>query len=402
MSRSLSLPRGRLFILEASVFISMLGVGIIVPFLPLYARQMGASATVMGLIFSAFSASRALAMPQVGMLSDRRGRKPFLAAGLAGYGLMALLLVWTTTPWGLVANRVCQGLFAAMVLPVAMALVADLTPPGHEGRIFGGFNTSFLLGFALGPLVGGLIYDHLSLEANFLVMAGLSLISLFMVLVWVREPGGRRPARAFLGWRGLRQFLRDPGLAAVFLARVGGAMGMGCFIAFLPVLARNQGLSNTQLGWLLAANVLVMTGLQTPAGRLADRLSRRWLALAGMALAGLCKAALPWGTGFWGLMALCLAEGLASGLSLPALTALAVSHGRRLGAGMGLTMGFYGMALSLGVSLGPVLGGVAADLWRLPAAFWLAGAATLAGAGCLLRSAVEGPPAPPLVVRGLD
>jgi MFS family permease len=394
--------RARLFILETTVFVSMLGVGIIVPFLPLYARQMGASAAVMGLIFSSFSLARALAMPYVGSFSDRHGRKPFILSGLAGYAVLALALIWASQPWQLVANRVLQGVFAAMVLPVSMALVADLTPAGREGRIFGGFNTSFLLGFGVGPLMGGMVYDHWGLAANFLLMAGLSVASLVMVWLLVKEPERIEAHAGRGGWAEQLGLLQHRGLRAVFIARGASAMGMGCFIAFLPVLAEDRGLSNTELGSLLAANVLIMTGLQWPAGWLADKASRAALSFAGLILSGACKAALPLAGGYPGLMALCVTEGVAAGLALPSLTALAVSYGRETGAGMGVTMGSFGLALSLGVFLGPVAGGWLADWGGLALAFYLGGGATFVGAAWLLAPDKPQPPAEPPVARCTD
>ncbi len=394
--------RTRLLILELTIFVSMLGVGIIVPFLPLYAAQMGASAFVMGLIFSSFSAARALAMPYVGALSDRRGRKPFIIAGLMGYAVLALALIWAASPWELVLNRVLQGLFAAMVLPVSMALVADLTPPGREGAVFGGFNTAFLLGFGVGPLAGGVIFDTLGLEANFLFMAGLSLASLLMVLVMVREPRQVKKASRKGGWSQQVALLKDRPLLSVFLARALSAVGMGCFVAFLPLLAAARGLSNTELGSLLAVNVLIMTGLQVPCGWLADRWSRVGLASLGLVLSGAAKGFLPLPADFAGLMTLCVLEGVAAGLALPALTALAVSHGRRVGAGMGVTMGSFGMAMSLGVSVGPMGAGLLADWLGLPSVFYLAGGATVFGAACLFLPDRPAAPARPPIARHTD
>lgn len=368
-----------LAILEVSVFVSMLGVGIIVPFLPLYARDMGASGLMMGLIFSGFAASRVVVMPYVGILSDRLGRKPFIMLGLFGFSLVAVSMVLVETPWQLFASRMGQGVFAAMVLPVAMALVADVTPAGQEGRIFGGFNAAFLLGFGVGPLVGGVVYDSWGVDANFLLMAALSMVSFFTVWAWVREPKNIERKSERKGFFEELKLVRDRGLAAVFFARACGAMALGCFIAFLPLLASEMGISNSEVGILLAVNVGIMTVLQKPCGRLADRFSRVKLAVIGLSLQGLCKGALPLAHDFWGLFGFICLEGVAAGMALPALTALAVSQGRRLGVGMGLTMGLFGMALSLGIFAGPIIGGLLTDFWDVTASFYFGGVAALLG-----------------------
>lgn len=96
---------GQQLTLRLAVFVSMLGVGIIVPILPVYAQGLGASATMVGLlVFSSFSLLRAIVVPYIGPLSDRLGRKRFLELGLMGYAVLSVVLVWTTTPWGLVVN----------------------------------------------------------------------------------------------------------------------------------------------------------------------------------------------------------------------------------------------------------------------------------------------------------
>jgi MFS family permease len=358
----------------------MLGLGNVAPFLPIMARDMGASGLVLGLIFSSFSAARAMVATWVGTLSDRWGRKPFLLAGMGGTAAVGLLFLWAHSPWAIVANRALQGVFAAMILPVAMALVADLSPSGGEGRSFGSFNTFFLLGFGVGPLLGGTLFDVFGLAANFLAMTGLCLASLVVVACRVREPPLAHRLREGGGWRNQVALLRDRPLLGLFLARVGGSMAMGCYIAFLPLLSTDRRLSNFQVGLLLAINVLVMTALQGQAGRLADRRSRLGLAVWGQAVSALSKLFVPLCPGFWSLLTLNVVEGVGAGLALPALTSLVVEYGRRLGSGMGAAMGLFAMAMSLGVFFGPLLGGGLIDLTGTDAPFYLAGLVALAGA----------------------
>ncbi|MBU2519495.1 MAG: MFS transporter [Proteobacteria bacterium] len=370
-----------LFILGVTTFVAMTGVGIIVPFLPLYARDLGANGVMLGLIFSSFSLSRALVVPWLGGLSDRWGRKPFIIAGMAGYGVTSLLFMWAGSSEALVFTRLLQGVFAAMVLPIAMALVADITPPGMEGRTFGGFNMYFLMGFGVGPVIGGAVYDYAGLNANFLLMCGLSLAAALTVLLFVTEPGAEQRSGGKRGIKEMVHLAGDRAFLAILIARVGAAAGMSCFIAFLPLVASGHGVDTLGVGLCLTANVLVSTAMQRPAGRLADRLPRLPLAVGGLALSGVMKILIPWGDDLTSLMLLSMGEGVFAGLALPALTAMAVSRGKALGSGMGLTTGAFTMALSVGVFFGPVSGGWAVDLGGISgAALWLGGGAALAGA----------------------
>ncbi len=373
--------RSALYILGATTFVSMTGVGIIVPFLPLYARNLGASGVMLGLIFSAFSLSRGLVVPWLGGLSDRWGRKPFIITGMAGYGISSLLFLYASSAESLIFTRLVQGVFAAMVLPVAMALVADITPPGMEGRAFGTFNMFFFMGFGIGPVIGGAVYDLAGLNANFLLMFALGLVAALTVALTVREPASEQRSGGKRGFREMLHLAHDHSFLAILVARGGLAAGMSSFTAFMPLVATGHGLDILGVGMCLTANVLLSTAMQRPAGWLADRLPRLPLAVGGLALAGVMKTLIPWGTDLFSLMLLCMAEGVFAGTSLPALTAMAVSRGKVLGTGMGLTTGTFTMALSLGVFLGPVCGGYAVDLTGFSgAALWLGGGAAVASA----------------------
>jgi MFS family permease len=377
----------QLVVLGAACFVSMLGMGNIVPFLPIYARDLGASSLVLGLIFSSLSASRALAAPYVGLLSDRLGRKRFLLLGLLGYGVLGIQLIWAATPWEVVGNRTLQGVFAAMILPISMAMVADLAPAGKEGRVFGTFNTWFLLGFGAGPLLGGAVYGAFGVAANFLIMGLLSLAAMLMVAWLLREPPASSRLAREATWRQQMALLADHGMLGIFLSRMGSAMAMGIYLAFLPLLSFHRGVSSWQLGMLLGFNVLAMTILQPLAGRLADRTSRLALTGWGQVLAGLTKGLMPLCGGFWGLLLLNLLEGVGAGLALPALTAMTVAHGRRLEAGHGTVMGLFTLALSLGVFLGPLIGGELADLMGAGGtdlSFYASGVMALLGAAALV------------------
>ncbi|ADK84220.1 major facilitator superfamily MFS_1 [Desulfarculus baarsii DSM 2075] len=367
-----------LLILGLAVFVAMLGVGSIVPFLSIYGQRLGASGALIGLIFSAFSFSRGLFAPLVGLVSDRVGRKLFIALGLAGNVGAAVALLFAQSAWDLLFCRMAQGVFAAMILPVCLALVADLTPAGQEGRYVGGFNTAFLLGFGLGPFLGGVVYDVWDMAGNLYLMGGFSLLALAAVWLGVREPRGGR-GKIGGASHGMRLYA-DRAFVGLMLARVGMAAGMGCFIAFLPLLAVEKGLAQAQVGTLLGLNVIVMVAVQRPGGALADRWPRLPLALAGLVASGACKAALPLCDGFWQMAGAALLEGLGSGLGLPPLMALVIGRGKDLGVEMGATMGAFTLALSLGVFAGPPVGGWLADQAGQAGPLYFAGAVTIVGA----------------------
>ncbi len=129
----------------------MLGNGVVVPFLPLYAQQFGAAGLGVGFLFSAHSASRTFLLPVIGKVSDRWGRKNFLLAGLLCYALSSVAFLLANSMVALILIMAFQGIATAMVQPVSMAYVGDLTPKGREGAYAGYVNTAFLGGVAGGP-----------------------------------------------------------------------------------------------------------------------------------------------------------------------------------------------------------------------------------------------------------
>ncbi|MDR1397756.1 MAG: MFS transporter [Desulfarculales bacterium] len=374
--------------LNGAIFVSMLGFGIITPILPIYASDLGASSLALGLLFGAFSFSRALVVPWIGMLSDRYGRKPFLLTGLMGISVFSLLMITADSPLDLGLNRLGQGVFSAMLMPIATAMVADIAPPGFEGRAFSGFNTSFLLGLGLGPFLGGFIYDILGITANFLFMSGVSLLSFTVVLLKVGSPAPITQVKKrgrLLQDMGL---LKDRGMQGLFINRIATNLGTGFFITFLPVLGISRGLSTLQIGMLFGINTLIMTLIQKPAGWLADSRYRLQAGVWGAVLGGMCKTTLAWANDFYLFLLIVIIEGIAAGIIMPAINALGITSGHRLQAGMGAVMGFFTMALSIGYLAGPIGGGWVADLTGLDTGFCIAGGIVVLGslAPLILRS----------------
>jgi len=142
-------------ILAVSIFSAMLGVGLIVPLLPLYAQDLGASGTQLGIIFAGYGISNSVFTPIIGRLSDRRGRKIFLCIGLLFYTILSLGYVWAANVSQLTLVRLIQGVAGAMIIPIAMAYISDLSPEGEEGKWMGYANAAFFSGFGIGPLLGG-------------------------------------------------------------------------------------------------------------------------------------------------------------------------------------------------------------------------------------------------------
>ncbi len=364
------------FALQVSLGVAMLGLGVVGPLMPLYAKAMGAAGMGVGLVYSAYSLARAVSMAPLGRLSDRWGTRPLLLAGLAGQALASFSYAFVTQLPALVVLRFLHGLSSALVIPTAMAQAADSAPAGQEGRTMGRLNLALFLGFAGGPLVGGFAGERWGIPSVFIAMgvAGTAALALAWILLPL-GPGRLAPRRPPRPWLGL---LSDRRVLALLCLRGVNAAGRGMMVAFLAIFAVDRlGLGLDRIGLLMAINLGVMGLLQPSAGRLADRLPL-WLPVAvGGLLTTLSLAVVPAATGSWGLLTAMLVGGLGGAATLPAATAYCARLGRDRG--MGTLMGLFSAAMSWGMATGPLLGGATHDALGLVAVFWVGAGINLAG-----------------------
>jgi DHA1 family multidrug resistance protein-like MFS transporter len=365
-------------IIGLATFASMLGIGIVAPFIPLYARSLGASGFMIGVVLAGYSISKAVVMPFIGNYSDRKGRKLFLMVGLGCYALLSLAYIWGTNVYLLALIRIVHGMAGGMVLPVARAWIGDVTPEGEEGTWQGYFNTVWFGGMGFGPVMGGILNDHFGMSAAFIAMGGLSLLAFIGVVVFLPEvrqlKSRQRPNVSFkkMGASGV--------FRGVFSLKVLESIGRRSFFAFLPIFAGVYlGLSTTQIGLLITADTVVTSLLQAPAGKLSDIINRRALIVIASFLGGLYMALTPTTTNFWWLLSVIVIAGLRAAITSGGTSALMVEEGRKFG--MGSTMAMLSMAISIGEGIGPLFGGVVVDQIGVTGNFYVsAGMMVLAAA----------------------
>lgn len=144
----------RLLIIFFTVFIDLVGFGIIIPLNPYLAERFGASPAEVGLLMSVYSLTQFLFSPVWGQLSDRYGRRPIILLSLIGGGFSHLGFAFADTFWGLILARALAGMFGGN-LPAAMAYIADVTEEKDRTKSMGLVGAAFGLGFILGPAIGG-------------------------------------------------------------------------------------------------------------------------------------------------------------------------------------------------------------------------------------------------------
>jgi DHA1 family multidrug resistance protein-like MFS transporter len=360
--------RKAFIVLVGSMFISMLGMGIVNPFLPIYANTMGASRLEVGFIQAAFSITGIGTLVFIGRLSDRFGRKSFLSGGLTVLAISSVGLMYAYDPLHLIIWRFVQGLGAAAHLPIAQAYLGDITPEGDEGKWMGYFNAVLFAGMGTGPLIGGVITDAFDMKTSFLIMAVLNVLGLVATLIFLKEMPRKVAAREHSS---LIAPLRSKILRGVFSYRMTTGVGTATLMVFIPLFADERiGLSTKLIGVLLAARTPVSL-LQTYTGRLADNWDRRSMVIWGGAGAIAATILMPLTTGFWLLLIAYICMTLAQSFGIPAANAYVVQEGRIYGMGASMTM--FMMAMQTGTGIGPVVLGGIADKLGLDSVFYGAG-----------------------------
>lgn len=360
-----------------AIFATVTGVGIVVPLLPVYAHDLGASGFYIGMIFGAFSLARTFFLPYFGRLSDLKGRKPLIIPGLLTYSVIAIGFIFFKEINSLIVLRFFQGIASAMLMPIIQAYVGDITPTGKEGLTMGLFNMSMFCGLSIGPLLGGVIHDHFSLQTAFVCMGLLSLIGLFLCVFLL--PPARSEKYVVSGktphnWRPL---FRNRDIASIFMFRFSYILCIGIIWAFLPLFAKLKfSATSSAIGILIMLGVLVSGTLHVPMGFLADKISKRWMVVTGGLMVAGAVLSFEWTDGFWGMVWASVFFGIGGGISMPALMAIAVLKGSETDS-MGSVMAILTLAHSLGMLCGSLIGGLMMDVFELRTAFPL-GAAVMA------------------------
>ncbi|MBI2658515.1 MFS transporter [Candidatus Woesearchaeota archaeon] len=339
-------------VLFIAVFATMLGAGIIEPFMAIYAKDLGANGLMIGLIFGSFTLSRAVFTPLIGRISDFKGRKNLLLVGLTGYTLLSFFYVVATSTTSLVIVRIFHGLASAMVLPISMAYIGDIAPKNQEGKYLGTFTIAFFMGLAFGPIIGGALHDIWHMNAAFYAMGAISFLSLLLLIFMLPEINAHKNVRP----SPFKTILKDKAMQAMLVFRVMNAYGIAALMGFLPLIAERINVTVFQIGFVVSANLLASSLFQRYFGIVADKSDKVAMMIAGSIMMLIALALMPLSTGFYTLLLFNVLMGLGSAISIPAGSAITAQLGKKLG--MGSVMGLFNTAFGFGGGVGPIVAGI--------------------------------------------
>jgi len=364
--------------LSLARFVDAFSNSILIIVLPLYVAQLPSRwlglpvETLVGILIFSFGIVSSFAQPFAGMFSDKlERRKIFIIIGLALMGASTFIFILAKQFVSLIAIRALQGFGFALTIPATFSLMASYTQLENRGGAMGIYSTMRMVGFGLGPLLGGILQVHTGFHTVFYVVGILSLFSAGMVWLLVDDPEmvEREPGEV----RRLPKF--SDSISFEFIVLAIASVVMASAISMIVALENqfNQRLSQTAIGFGIAFSALTLSRmfLQIPFGKAADVWGRKILIIIGFVLLAPSTLLLGYVETTGQLIVLRLVQGVAlSGISAP-IFALAADKSKE--GSSGTQMSVITMSFGLGIAFGPVLAGFMAGYLSFESPFLLAG-----------------------------
>jgi MFS family permease len=337
------------------------------PVLPLFAEDLGAAESTVGLIAAASTVVGIVASIPAGALSDVFGRRRVILFATFIFASAPFLYLPVTGAWQLALVRVYHGFATAIFGPVALALVADLYV-AQRGEKMGWYSSATLIGRSAAPFIGGFLLSAFAASVMwhyrvvYLVCAAagtLAFLIAFRLPIRKRtessdERSTSTKERFGEMLSGLSMVVRHRGILFTSVAEAVQLFGYGAYEVFLPLYAKSIGMSSSLIGILLGAKVLVLTFSKPLMGRVSDRYGRRGQIMLGLAAGALGLGMIPLFHSFWILLLL----SLLLGLSMAAVTASTAALVSDLAAGTyGSALGVMSTIMDVGHASGPIVTG---------------------------------------------
>jgi MFS transporter, DHA1 family, tetracycline resistance protein len=377
------------------IVVDILGMTIILPLLPFYAEQLGASATTVGLLVSIFAFCQLIGGPVLGRLSDQFGRRPLLLVSQSGTLIGFIILAYANNLWLLFLSRVIDG-FTAGNISLAQAYIADVTQPEERTKSFAIIGIAFGLGFLIGPAVSGFLsqYGYIYPVLVAIVLSSASIAATYFLLppTTIAPDASDSRRLGVLEWGQYLEYFRKPGLKTVLWQFFLFIFAFSLFFSGFPLFAERRytwegkPFGAKEVGYVYAyvgsLSIIVQGGLIP---RLARMVGDWRLVRGGFLFSTIGFAILGFTFDVPELLATAALVTFATGVIRPASTSLITqltSRGEQ-GSVLGLTQALQ----SIAQIVAPFLAGLLIDHGQLAA--WAMTAALFCGTGFMIRRPVE-------------
>jgi DHA1 family tetracycline resistance protein-like MFS transporter len=373
MRKSRGSPLLPLFLI---VFIGLVGFGIIIPILPLYAASLQASPTTIGLLLASYSLMQMIATPYLGALSDKYGRRPVLLLSQVGTVISFILLGIANSLPMLFVARILDGASGGNI-STAQAYISDVTEEKNRSKAFGLIGAAFGIGFIAGPAIGGFLGRNGSFAAPAFAAAAISFVALVLTFSFLPEslPPERRTAVGrprVLDLDGFREAFAIGQLRLLLIIFFVFNFAQASFQSLFALFALARlGFGVRETGYVLAYVGLLAAMLQGGAiGPIVKRWGERSSLLAGLLCAAFGLVGAAWAPSLPVLLLTLVPLSVGLSIATPPLNSLLTresppdAYGRILGLSQSVA--------ALARVLGPLIAGLIFDFIGIPAPFVLA------------------------------
>ena len=347
--------------------------GMIFPLIPLFAKSLNATPVQIGLLAAVFSMGQFFFAPFFGRLSDRFGRKPILMTSITVSAISFLVLLLTDSLWVLIFSRLLDGMSSAANLPVAQSYIADVTTKEERTKYIARVSAVFSSGFVFGPVFGG-VMGSFGFNTAFLAAAGLSLINLIFVAIFLKESIAKKAEKLIIreGLFNIKAIMHGirGDFRALFMLLALWAFYTSNFQLAIPLFTQEK----FSLGVLGNGIFISMVGVIGALvqwfvlPRITKKIGEIKTIAIGMILMIIGLILAPFGPTIVVFAMLFAISNVGSSLTRPAINGFLSKHTKE---GQGTTLGLGFSFGSLGRLAGPLIAGIAMGWWGVGSAFWI-------------------------------
>ena len=350
--------------LAISLCILQIGFGFIVPVFPVYITELGMGGIELGVLAASFAASRIFLAGPLGGLSDTVGRKKILVYSLLGFAISNVVYAFAQDAWVMIAARAVEGAVSAGFFPTANAFVSDMTTPENRGTAMGYLSTGNMVGFVIGPVVGGVLAEFLGIRLPFIIAAGVTLFTMLLLTILVQEPKRRdvtevtKPPKV-----PLKEVLSRARAAygALGIAMFANMFAIGVLeVAFMLDAVVRFGIGPLEIGGFFGVIGICMIIGNIGFGKLSDKIGRKWLIVIGAIIGTISMLMFATATDTFSFYVAGAVLSIGMSMRGPAIQALIAdltepsSYGR--------VMGFFGAISNSAYVVSPTMSGYLFDL----------------------------------------
>ncbi len=359
-----------LFWIYLSIFIISLSLGAYNPLIPLFAQQLGANYFELGLIGSAWALPYVLLPISIGVLSKKIDSRWIFFVGLASSAANAALFLLARNVSDLLLIRIFGGIAYALMWPTVEAIISDLTTNTERAKAMGRYAFAFGMGFLIGPAAGGLILERAGFTALFSISL---LIGLLATLIATRCLKAPRKIEVETQSEA-KTIFPIKALAPLYLAIAAYSLAMGIIFSLYPAYASNRGVSSAEIGILFAILGLVRVAVFLQSERV-SKIGEHRVLFTALFVQAIILPVMPYLHGFFamliGMAVFGFTLGILSPISISAVSKMVSSD--KIGVAIGAVEAFFG----LGWTLGPLIGGIAAENIGTESPYLIAGLISL-------------------------